>query len=243
MSKKYKGKRCVYCVSVVGTVADHVFAREFFLPTRRANLPKVPACHTCNDAKGRLEHYLTAILGFGGRHVDASANLTQMVPGRLAKNASLHRVLSERQGRIWAREGDLLLPVTTLPIDGDKIGQLFRFVVRGLMWHHWSVLLSPDTGVWAGCINERGVGVHRSLLGKTARNRAYGNLGDGTFIYEGAQGTDIPQMSIWLFSIYGGVKLSGDHDNPHEVTSFVGGITATNRTLAKLDDLGITSSG
>jgi hypothetical protein len=242
MSKKYRGKLCVYCANGVAAVADHVFAREFFLPARRANLPKVPACHTCNDVKGRLEHYLTVILGFGARHADASANLVQMVPRRLAKNAALHRVLNDRQVRIWAREGSLVVPVTTLPIDGDKIEQLFRFIVKGLMWHHWRALLSPDIGVWTGFLNQRGVELHRLLLGRGARARAVGNLGDGTFTYEGAQGTDIPQMSIWLFSIYGGIRLSGDPDNPHEVTSFVGGVTATKQTLAKLDQLGITSS-
>jgi hypothetical protein len=77
MSKKYKGKLCVYCASGIATVADHVIAREFFLPARRANLSKVPACHNCNDVKGRLEHYLTAVLGFGARHADASDNLAQ----------------------------------------------------------------------------------------------------------------------------------------------------------------------
>jgi hypothetical protein len=54
-------------------------------------------------------------------------------------------------------------------------------------------------------------------LGRNARDRANENLGNGTFTYEGAQGTDSPQMSIWLFSIYGGIKLSGDPDVPQEV--------------------------
>lgn len=242
MSKKYEGKPCVYCVTGVATVGDHVFARDFFLLQRRSNLPKVPACHTCNDAKGRFEHYLTAVLGFGARHPDASTNLVQMVPGRLAKNAALHHLLNDRRGRIWAREGNLAVPVTTLPIDSEKIGTLFRFVARGLIWHHWGVLLGPDIGVWAGCLNQRGVAVHRSLLNKKARQRVNGNLGNGTFTYEGAQGADILQMSIWLFSVYGGVKLSGDPDEPKEVTSFVGAVTATKQTLAKLDKLGITSA-
>jgi hypothetical protein len=153
MGKKYKGKPCVYCGNSVARAADHVFARDFFLPDRRANLPKVPACHACNHAKGKLEHYLTAILGFGGRHADASANLIQMVPGRLVKNLALHRRLSNGLGRIWAQEGNLVVPVT-LPIDSDKIGELFRFIVKGLMWHHWKVLLGPETAVWAGCLNQ-----------------------------------------------------------------------------------------
>jgi hypothetical protein len=150
MSKKFKGKPCVYCSNNVASMADHVFAREFFLPARRADLPKVPACHTCNDEKGRLEHYLTTTLGFGACHADALTNLAEMVPARLAKNAALARFLNYGEGRVWAPEGRLVVPVMTLPIDGDKIGQLFRFIVKGLMWHHWGVLLDTRTGIWAG---------------------------------------------------------------------------------------------
>jgi hypothetical protein len=82
------------------------------------------------------------------------------------------------------------VPVTTLPVDGDKIGELFFFIMAGLIWYHWGVLLSPDTGVWAGCLNQRGVEIYGSLLPKNARARVIENLGNGTFTYQGAQGTD-----------------------------------------------------
>lgn len=116
MSKKYKGKPCVYCVTGLSAVPDHVFAQEFFTVDRWGNLPKVPACHACNDAKGRLEHYLTAVLPFGGRHADAATSLAAFVPPRLARNAALHRHLSQGQQPVWAQEGNLAVPVTTLPI-------------------------------------------------------------------------------------------------------------------------------
>ena len=47
-----------------------MFAREFFLTDRRAQFPKLPACETCNNVKSKLEHYLTAVLPFGGRYTD-----------------------------------------------------------------------------------------------------------------------------------------------------------------------------
>ena len=43
MGKSFKGKTCVYCATAPAATMDHVFAREFFLADRRANLPKVPA--------------------------------------------------------------------------------------------------------------------------------------------------------------------------------------------------------
>ena len=36
------------------------------------------------------------------------------------------------------------------------------------------------------------------------------SLGEGTFIYSGAQGIDNPQVSIWEFSLFGGLKLVED---------------------------------
>ena len=43
-----------------------MIAREFFLPERRAHRPQVPACNACNNTKSLLEHYLMAVLPFGG---------------------------------------------------------------------------------------------------------------------------------------------------------------------------------
>src|SRR3954454_11522216 len=105
VSKKFKGKPCAYCAKRKAETDDHVFAREFFLVEDRQNRPKVPACSQCNNEKSKLEHYLTAVLPFGGRHEQAVANLQRGVPGRLAKNQKLHRVLQESVEAAWMREG------------------------------------------------------------------------------------------------------------------------------------------
>jgi hypothetical protein len=73
--KKLKDTMCVYCATRSATTHDHVFAKGFFLEARRGDLPQVPACGPCNATKAILEHYLTAVLAFGGRHADAAANL------------------------------------------------------------------------------------------------------------------------------------------------------------------------
>ena len=73
---KFAGKTCAYCATQTATTADHVFSREFFLVKHRGNLPQAPACHHCNSAKSKLEHYLTAVLPFAGSHADAAENLS-----------------------------------------------------------------------------------------------------------------------------------------------------------------------
>jgi hypothetical protein len=93
MSKKFKGKRCAYCSVRQVVTGDHIFAREFFVLSARADLPQAPICSECNNEKSKLEHYLTAVLPFGGRHAHASENLAVQVPKRLEKNAKLYRHL------------------------------------------------------------------------------------------------------------------------------------------------------
>lgn len=68
-SNRFRGKRCVYCGRTgASDTGDHVIARGFFPPSDRADLPQVPACSACNNAKSRLEHHLLTILPFGARH-------------------------------------------------------------------------------------------------------------------------------------------------------------------------------
>jgi len=149
MSKQFKGKPCVYCAGAnIAETGDHVFAREFFLPPQRANLPKVPACNRCNGDKSNLEHYLTALLPFGGRQADASTNLTTMVPKRLESNRRLHRGLTRGIKTVWTTEpSGLYVRTLALPFDGENLEQLLALIVRGLMWHHWQVLVAADSFV------------------------------------------------------------------------------------------------
>src|SRR5881394_1954463 len=101
MTKRFRGETCVYCArEQAATTGDHVFARQFFLSDDRVDLPKVASCERCNNDKSKLEHYLTTVLPFGGRLATASRILNEMVPGRLAKNARLHRELAANQGSI-----------------------------------------------------------------------------------------------------------------------------------------------
>lgn len=133
VSKKYKGKICVYYGLAPSETADHVIAREFFLAKDRANLPKVPACLGCNSQKSVLEHYLTAILPFGGRHVDAVPNLVGRVPARLAQNSALHHALAANQKRVLEiSPSGVIFPTMALPIDGEKVEALIGLIVKGL---------------------------------------------------------------------------------------------------------------
>jgi hypothetical protein len=216
MSKRFKGKTCVYCAMEGASEAgDHVFAREFFSPSQRSGIPQVPACRKCNQAKSVVEHYLTALLPFGGRHADAASNLATLVPNRLANNEKLRHELARGSSRMWTKEkSGLYVKATALPIDGERLEKWIAFVVRGLMWHHWQVMLGDECFVEVHNMTAIVEKVFTEFSAMNATRRVPETpIGDGAFVYSGAQGVDNPQISVWELSIYGGLKLMGQHAN------------------------------
>ena len=148
VSKKFKGKLCANCARATATTDDHVFAREFFLREDRHKLPKAPACQECNGSKSRLEHYLTAVLPFGGRHPQAVEALQSGVPPRLAKNRKLQRKLANTMEPAWVREGTgLFQPTSMISFDGAQLEELLKYIARGLAWHHWNLYLGREDDV------------------------------------------------------------------------------------------------
>lgn len=243
MGKGFKKKLCVYCATEESTSADHVFARQFFLPQHRRKLPKVPACDGCNREKSNLEHYLASLLPFGGRHAVAAENLGMMVPRRLQKNARLSRELLQGQGRAWTQEGSLVVPTMTLPIDSRRFEKLFEFVVRGLVWYHWGIYLTSEHFVQVWTLTKAGEELFdERLFSLNAHSRVNENLGHGTFIYQGAQGVDCAQVTVWHIWVYGGVHLSEDANGVAATASRINVVTGP-QSARRAADLAFSSAG
>jgi hypothetical protein len=220
MSKGFKGKSCTYCgVPAISQTGDHVFAREFFPKDGRTNLPKVPACEPCNRGKSELEHYLTAVLPFASHHPVASKLLETRVPERLGRNRKLHRELATGQRHIMMRGDGTVTPRMTIPFEGPKLAALFRMIVRGLVAHHWSVLIPQDYHVGAGILTETGDAFMRELFLKNSSQQIAANLSNGLVLYEGVQAVDNPALTIWRFQLYGGTQFGGDPDVADEIAS------------------------
>jgi hypothetical protein len=197
MSKRHKGKQCVYCATARSTTGDHVVRRNFFLENQRGNLPTAPACWSCNHKKSRLEHYLMTVLPFGARHPDAVANLITLVPKRLGKNS---RLLAELASG-YAKSGG-----STIPLDHVKLEMLFAMIAQGLLWHHWQTALGNGYSSKASIFSLAGERFFKQmLLHWNPTNRVTVSLGENTFSYEGFQANDCPKTTIWTFSMYGGI--------------------------------------
>lgn len=116
-----------------------------------------------------------------------------------------------------------------IPFDGSAMERLYEYIVRGLVWHHWKVLLGHDVLVKAGFLVDVGRRMFEHLLMLEAAERVSVNLGDGVFVYEGAQAKDCPEFTVWRMSFYGGAILKGASNDPLNNCTTAYGITAPKR--------------
>ena len=112
---------------------------------------------------------------------------------------------------------------STIPVEGEKLEQLFRFIARGLVWFHWRVYVDDETH------SVRSLTVHQVfaqalddfVFKKNARARVYENVGNGAFIYEGVQALDDPALTFWRFLVYGGLMVSGGAPSDPPTSQFI----------------------
>jgi len=228
----------------MSTTGDHVFAREFFLPNERENLPKVPSCSRCNNEKSALEHYLTSILPFGGRHNSATENLSTMVPKRLERNKKLHEKLANTRSRALCKEPDGPdSECMILPLEGDKYLELFSFITKGLIWYHWKVLITSEYSIATAALTKHGVEqFNKHFMALDSAQRVESRLANNAFSYIGMQGVDLPQISVWYFSVYNGLKVATSNANHSESSTIIGALSGPNKLIDGFKDVFSTAT-
>jgi hypothetical protein len=192
-----------------------VFARQFFPVDQRNSLPKVPACERCNSAKADLEHYLTAVLPFGGRHSAALTALNEMVPPRIAANERLRAELAAGQTYQVQQIGDRFVRSMTLPFESTKLTDLMAFIARGLALSEFGVVIPADYNVSAAMMASE-VTEHLERLFELNGARCGAALGGGVFDYAGLQSREDLCLTVWKFRVMGGIQTSGDPHRPDE---------------------------
>jgi hypothetical protein len=228
MSKKYKGKTCVYCQERPSIrQGDHVFSRELFLESERANLIKVPACDECNNDKSKYEHYLTVLLPFGGLHAQVKEHLGTLVPSRLEKNQKLKRELSDGIKyvvRVGANgNGSRIL---TVPIEGKIYTGLFEYIVKALSWFHWETYIEKNSIILTTALTDFGKEIFdRHLFSLESKNAVDETLGEDTVKYFGMQAFDNSQISVWKFEIYNGLAVLNSEAEGFHKSTCIGAIS------------------
>jgi hypothetical protein len=201
MKHKFAGEICIYCNEAPVESKDHTVARNFFLVERRDNLPQVLACKRCNNSKSKLENYLMMVLPFGAKHPDAKRNLEELVRPRLENkwNAKLYRKLQ----RDYERSGG-----QSISLNHKSLDELFAMIAKALAWQHFGIRLGKDHSAVAAVFMNEGWPDFAQLMA-VGRAHVSGDLGNGTFRYQGSQGPQYPEQTLWRFEMYGGVDFGG----------------------------------
>jgi len=235
-SKKFRDKICVYCRKNNSTTADHIFPRELFQAHERNNLPKVPACTECNNAKSKLEHYITATLPFGATHDNAKIALSVDVSKRLSKNKKLHRELKNSYSRKQIPDSKLgTRSAITISLDPKKLDELCAYIAIGLMWYHWGKLLPLNCSHKAFTPSKYGLDVIDGLFNTTSQNQVSKVLGDNTVRYKGMLRDIDKGMSVWAIQLLGGVTIANNNFSHVFENSFVAVITGLPATLDMIE--------
>lgn len=216
MSKKYKGKTCVYCAKEGASfTGDHVIARSFFSETERDNLPQVPTCIKCNNQKSTLETYLTALLPQGAQHREDVSSYWEDSRKRIEKNQRLQREL--KSGATIFKKTDETGNTSTnilLPIDSGKILELSKYIARGLLFHHWKKILPKNQIIKSQFASRNGDSHFSNVMEEFRQSSKMANLGDilktigpvelgnQAFIYEGLFSPLDGNLSMWRLNFY-----------------------------------------
>lgn len=112
-----------------------------------------------------------------------------------------------------------------LPVDGLKILELYRFIVKGFIWHHWKIVLSESDEVHTMGLSEVGETYFNKLLCTNAGAKVEGKLGDDTFKYIGSQAKDSPGATIWMFTMYNGIKFIDNSFEEPKYSTKIGALT------------------
>jgi hypothetical protein len=227
VSKKYRGKVCAYCCTATADAGDHVFSREFFAVGDRANLPKAPICVRCNTRKSTLEQYVLSTLVLGNLSAAAQPHHTAKAPRRLGRNPQLRDKLLESATEQWIPgPSGLMVQRFAIPIDGDRVDQLFAMVVRGLAWHHWSTYVDQDAAISVHLPHPEAEFVFTDANFDAPNWRTVSStLGRGTINYRGWQAVSVSSATAWRIDLLGGVAMGGGDDPARHISSMIGVMT------------------
>jgi len=236
MSKKYKGKSCVYCAERLSETADHVVAREFFPENLRNDLPKAPACKPCNQAKSTLEHTFTALLPFGSAHKASARVLRERVKGRLAKNPRLTRSLQSGLRPIIVPQESGWVSSISLPFQGDEFVCLCEYVIRGLVWHEYIHVVPADYYVEAVPVSDVGLRFFDALLQKSPDHRRSAEFAGGALRYRCTRNSVDPGFTVWHIQLYDQLGIAGDDGAGGFIRLHICGVTGPAEVREIMDE-------
>lgn len=227
MKRSFRGNACAYCNMRQATSEDHVFGRKFLPEDLRGDLPKVPSCDICNSKKSEYERYAMSIFPFASNHPAAQSMLMTKVKRRLEKDQRLARNLRNGQKDILLVNPDGRIDTTIgLPFDQKRSLQLFKMIIKGLLWHHWRSPLPAHYIVRIFPLTELGLREFKEYILNLSPERIQRVvLAKGAFAYEFTSNQDDKFFSAWVLDIYDSMNMCGVTDRGQLLRVHVAALT------------------
>jgi hypothetical protein len=142
MPKKRKSKKgqCIYCGITTKLTKDHVIPKGLFVRPYPSNLITVPACSDCNEAKSKNDDFLRDFLicdAFASNSPIAQSIFDEKMTRSITRNSSQFSRIAMSEARyepLLTRAGIYLGTFPTIPIDEERIKNIFSVIVRGLYY-------------------------------------------------------------------------------------------------------------
>jgi hypothetical protein len=111
------------------------------------------------------------------------------------------------------KENDLglFVPEMTLPLNPDIVVALLNMIGRGLIWHHYSVLIPDGFTIQSSALTEHGEKFLKQKFFPDLGGCVYLGVGNGAFQYVGKQSEEYPEFTMWLMRFYSGMGVSDLH--------------------------------
>jgi hypothetical protein len=118
-----------------------------------------------------------------------------------------------------------------LPFEPERVIDLFKFIVRGVLFYLWNVRLTADHFCEVHLLASDGQKFFDRFMQMQSKARVTENFGNGTVMYDGIQGVDSETISVWRFSLYGGFVLV----DPGEESVQIGALTGPKRVAERTE--------
>jgi hypothetical protein len=144
---------CVYCGIVPATTMDHVVPKCLFVPPLPSDMVTVPACKGCNQKKALNDPFLRDLLVMDLQCADfpiAKGLRTGKVMRAAKKNRSevVRSIVKNARPKPMYTNGGLYLGhYPSIPLDGDRMDEIFQTIVRGL-YYKLRLIRLPDNCVF-----------------------------------------------------------------------------------------------
>lgn len=168
-------QQCVICMRAPAARFEPIWPMGADGNTTRARA-RAPLCAACTLQRGQL-----AVRLAGGLHFDVAADAGPSIAGAYSGAP----ILCGRDGA---------------PFDGELLNRFFAGAARCLLWHHWSVILTPQHGVKAWSLTRLGATRFDRVLARAGTHEALDVNLSGAFGYASIFCAN-DEFSAWLFTL------------------------------------------